>query len=42
MEDIRHPKQLLEYRSVERRPGLPLKTLLDVYNREVETCHLLA
>jgi len=44
MEDITYPKQLLDYRPVERqRPGRPLlKRLLDGYNSEAETGHLLA
>jgi hypothetical protein len=43
MEDIRHTKQVLEYRSIGgRRPGRPLKRPLDGYNREAETGHLLA
>jgi hypothetical protein len=41
MEDIGYPEQLLDYRSIDRRrPGRPLKRLLDGYNREAETSHL--
>jgi hypothetical protein len=43
MEDIRYPKQILDYRPIgRRRPGRPLKRLLDGYNREAGTGHLLA
>jgi hypothetical protein len=42
MEDIRYPEQLLDYRPMGRRPGRPLKRLLDGYNRETETGHLMA
>jgi len=42
MENIRHPKQLLVIRPIGRRPGQPLKRLLDGYSREAETGHLLA
>jgi len=31
-----------DYRPIGRRPGRPLKRLLDGYSREVETGHLLA
>jgi hypothetical protein len=42
-ENIRYPKQLLDYRLIgRRRPGRPLKRLLDGYSREAETGHLLA
>jgi len=41
MEGIRHLKQLLDYRPVGKIPGRPLKRLLDGYNRETETGHLL-
>jgi hypothetical protein len=40
MEDIRYPKQLLDYQPVRRRirrPGLPLKIQLDGYNHKAET-----
>jgi len=38
-----YTKQLLDYRPIERRrPGRPLKRLLDRYNRKAETGHLLA
>jgi len=33
MEDIRYPAQLPHYRPIRRRPGRPLKRLLDGYNR---------
>jgi len=34
MEGITYPKQLFDYRPIERlRPGRPLKRLLDGYNR---------
>jgi hypothetical protein len=37
------PKNLVLFDVIERkRPGLPLKRLLDGYNREDETDHLLA
>jgi len=43
MEDIRYPKQLLDYRRIgRRRPGRPLKELVDGYSSEAETGHLLA
>jgi len=42
MEDAIYKKQLLEYRPIERRPGRPMKRLLDGYSREAETGHLLA
>jgi len=43
MEDIRHPKQLLDSRLIgRRRPGQLLKRLLDGYNSEAETDYLLA
>jgi len=42
VEDIRYPKQLLDYRPIERRLGWPLKRLLDGYSSEAETDHLLA
>jgi hypothetical protein len=42
MEDIRFPEQLSIDLSKEKRPGGPLKRLLDGYNREAETDHLLA
>jgi len=29
LKDITHPKQILEYRSIERRSGPPLKRILD-------------
>jgi hypothetical protein len=29
MEDIRYPEQLLDYQPIGRRPGWPLKRLLD-------------
>jgi hypothetical protein len=42
MEDIRHAKQLRDYRPIGRRkPGESLKILLDGYNCENETGHLL-
>jgi hypothetical protein len=41
MEDIRYPIQLLDYRPIRRRPGRPLKRLLDGYNSKAETGHLL-
>jgi hypothetical protein len=42
MEDIRYQKQPLEYRPIGRRgPGRPLNRLLDGYNREAVTGHLL-
>jgi hypothetical protein len=42
MADIRYPEQLLDYRPIGgQRPGWPLKRLLDGYNREAETGHLL-
>jgi hypothetical protein len=42
LEDIRYPKQLLDYRpNGRRRPGRPLKRLLDGYSREAETSNLL-
>jgi len=42
LEDVRYPKQLLDYRPIERRrPGRPLKRLLDGYSHEAETGHLL-
>jgi hypothetical protein len=41
MENISYPKQLLDYRPIGRRPGRPLKRLLDGYNREAEIGHLL-
>jgi len=41
MEDIRYPQQLPDYRCVGRRPGRLLRKLLDGYNREAETGHLL-
>jgi len=40
MEDVRNTKQLPDYRS-NRRPGRPLKRLLDGYSREAETGQLL-
>jgi len=42
MEDIRYTKQLPDYRPIGKRPGRLLKSLLDGYNREAETGHLLA
>jgi hypothetical protein len=39
---FRYPKQLLDYRPTERRPGRPFKRLLDGYRRKAETGHLLA
>jgi len=42
MEDIRFLKQLFDYRPIGRRPGRPLKWLLDGYSGEAETGHLLA
>jgi len=43
MEDIRYPKQLLDYWPTERRwPGWPLERLLGGYNCEAKTGHLLA
>jgi hypothetical protein len=42
MEDIRYPKQLLDYRPIgKRKPRPPLKRPLDGYSRESETGHLL-
>jgi len=42
MEVITYP-ELVDYRPIERRrPGRPLKRLLDGYNREAQTGHLLA
>jgi len=32
MEDIRYPRQLLDYWPTGRRPSWPSKRLLDVYN----------
>jgi len=42
MEDVRYRKQLLDYRPIGRRPGRQFKRLLDAFNREAETGHLLA
>jgi hypothetical protein len=43
MKGITYPEQLLEYRPIgRRRPGRPLKRLLDGYSGETETGHLLA
>jgi len=43
IEDVRQPKQILDYRSiVKRRLGRPLKGLLDGYSHEAEIGHLLA
>jgi len=43
MENITHLKQFLVYRHIgRRRPGRPLKKLLDGYSREAETGRLLA
>jgi hypothetical protein len=42
MEDIGYQKQLLDYRTVRRRFGCPLKRALDRYNHEAETGLLLA
>jgi len=43
MEDIRHPKQLLDYRPIARwKLRQPLKRLMDGYIRETETDHFLA
>jgi hypothetical protein len=44
MDEIRHPKRLLDHRPVIRwrRPGRPLKRLPDAHNSEAETGHLLA
>jgi hypothetical protein len=45
MEDIRYPKQLLDYRPIGRRRRRPRRTLkrpLDGYSSEAETGHLLA
>jgi len=36
MEDIKQPKELPNYRLIERRAGRPLERLLDVQNREAE------
>jgi hypothetical protein len=42
VEDIRYPKQILDYRPIDRKtPVRPLKGLLEGYNREAETGHLL-
>jgi len=42
-EHITYPKQLLDYRPIgRRRPGRPIKRLLEGHNREAETGHLLA
>jgi len=44
VEDIRHLKQLLDYRPIERKRPTerPLKRLLDEHSREMKTCNLLA
>jgi hypothetical protein len=45
MEDIRHPRRLIDYRPIgrrRRRPGRPLKRLLYGYNYEAETGNLWA
>jgi len=42
MEDIRYPKQILDYRPIGRRTRLPLNRILDGYICEAETGHLLA
>jgi hypothetical protein len=42
MEDIRNPKQLDYQPTGWRRPGQPLNRLLEGYNCEAETGHLLA
>jgi len=43
IEGIRYPKQLLHYGPIgRRRPGRPLKRLLEGYNRGTEIGHLLA
>jgi hypothetical protein len=43
IEGLSYPKQILDYRSIgRRRPGRPLKRLLDGYSGETETGHLLA
>jgi hypothetical protein len=39
MEDDRLPKQLLNYHPKRRRPGRPLKRLLDDVTAETETGH---
>jgi hypothetical protein len=41
MEDIRYPKQILDYRPAGKRLGRPLKQLLDGYSRDAEVGHLL-
>jgi hypothetical protein len=41
VDDIRYPKQLLDYRPIRRRPKRPLKGLADGYNREAEPHHSL-
>jgi len=40
MEDIGYPKQTLDSRPIGRRQR-PLKELMDGYNRQAETGHLL-
>jgi len=42
MKDVSYPKRLLDYQLIgRRRPGRPLKSLLDGYNPEIETGHCL-
>jgi len=42
MEDIRYREQLSNHRPIgKRKPGRPLKRLLDGYSSEAETGHLL-
>jgi len=42
MEDMRHPKQVLQYRNIGRKSGKPLHRLLDGYSREAEIAYLSA